>query len=64
VSTTGSLSPAVFWLGCPGKETAHAFRDCVVGFGDWGLTNRQAFARFIIENEWNWREGPPPLSDG
>jgi hypothetical protein len=50
-------------LARPGRETAQAFRDCVVEFRDWGLTSRQAFARFIIENEWNWREGQPPLSD-
>jgi hypothetical protein len=50
-------------LARPGKETAQAFRDCVIGFRDWGVTHRQAFARFIIENEWNWRAGRPPLGD-
>jgi hypothetical protein len=51
-------------LARPGKESAQAFRNSVVEFRDWGLTMQQAVARFIIENEWNWREGRPPLSDG
>jgi hypothetical protein len=51
-------------LARPGKESAQAFRNSVVEFPNRGLTMRQAVADVIIENEWNWREGPPPLSDG
>ncbi len=50
-------------LAQPDTATAQALRDCIAGFHDWGLTRRQAFARYITDTEWSWRSGFPPLAD-
>ncbi|HUS15504.1 MAG TPA: nucleotidyltransferase domain-containing protein [Chloroflexia bacterium] len=50
-------------LGHPTAASAEALRDSIAGFQDWGLTRRQAFARYIVETEWSWRTGPPALID-
>jgi predicted nucleotidyltransferase len=47
----------------PTKETISDFIECVSAFQQWGLTMKQAVSRFIENNEWNWLEGEPPISD-
>lgn len=43
----------------PTQANARAFRDCIIGFRDWGLTFPQAIVRFIEDVEWHWRRGNP-----
>ena len=45
------------------RETATAFRDSVMGFRDWGVSWDKAVGRFILDIEWNWRDGRPPLAE-
>jgi len=47
----------------PGVETAKAFGDALIGWREWGIDWQRAVSRFIEDNEWNWREGRPPLAD-
>ncbi|UKS28632.1 nucleotidyltransferase domain-containing protein [Paenibacillus sp. HWE-109] len=50
-------------LARPNKETISTFVECVRSFHDWGITPNESVSRFIVNNEWNWLEGEPPLSD-
>ncbi|UVI32956.1 nucleotidyltransferase domain-containing protein [Paenibacillus spongiae] len=50
-------------LANPTLETIRAFTECIKSFHDWGLTPGQALSRFVENNEWNWMEHEPPLSD-
>jgi hypothetical protein len=47
----------------PDKETIRAFIEAVQTFHDWGITWEEAVSRFIVNNEWNWLDGEPPISD-
>ncbi|MCD9024932.1 nucleotidyltransferase domain-containing protein [Cohnella silvisoli] len=47
----------------PNKETISAFVECVRSFHDWGITPYEAVSRFIVNNEWNWLDHEPPISD-
>jgi predicted nucleotidyltransferase len=47
----------------PGAESALAFTEAITNFRDWGLDFKGAVNRFIKDNEWNWRDGRPPLED-
>ncbi|MCQ6557458.1 nucleotidyltransferase domain-containing protein [Paenibacillus mendelii] len=50
-------------LATPTGETIRAFVDCITSFYDWGLPEDKAVSRFVVNNEWNWLESEPPLSD-
>jgi len=53
----------------PSSARARAVYDSITTFADWGLdvgdsTNFQYLAsRFILDIEWNWRDGRPPLAE-
>lgn len=47
----------------PNAEHAQAFSESLINFHDWGVTYGQAVVRFMIDTEWNWRTGKPPLED-
>ena len=47
----------------PYRETIQAFVECIRSFHEWGITPHEAVSRFIQNNEWNWLEDEPPLSD-
>lgn len=47
----------------PNKETISTFVGCVRSFHDWGITPYESVSRFIVNNEWNWLDGEPPISD-
>lgn len=47
----------------PTRETIQAFVEAIRTFHDWGIASEAAVSRFIRNNEWNWLEGEPPLSD-
>ncbi|WP_248928685.1 nucleotidyltransferase domain-containing protein [Paenibacillus hamazuiensis] len=47
----------------PTKETIDAFMKCIRTFHDWGIDSKKTVSRFVENNEWNWLEGEPPLSD-
>jgi len=47
----------------PSRKTAEAFRDSIMGFRDWGVSEDKAVGHFILDIEWNWRDGRPPLQD-
>lgn len=47
----------------PGIETAAAFRQCLAGFQDWGMSTDVIVNRFIVDSEWNWRTGVTPVYD-
>jgi predicted nucleotidyltransferase len=61
------LSLAKQALTRPGKETAHAFRDCLNEFRRWdeeyGVNTKGAVARFVEDIEWQWWTGRPALMD-
>jgi hypothetical protein len=50
-------------LRTPNRETIKSFVDCIRSFHDWGIASRESVSRFIVNNEWNWLEHEPPLSD-
>ncbi|WP_276353734.1 nucleotidyltransferase domain-containing protein [Cohnella caldifontis] len=50
-------------LRSPDKESIRAFVACIRSFHDWGIAPHEAVSRFIQNNEWNWLDGEPPLSD-
>ena len=50
-------------LEMPSTETAQRFLNCVREFQDWGVPAEEVIPRFALNNEWNWREGRPPLHD-
>ncbi|CAN7630931.1 nucleotidyltransferase domain-containing protein [Paenibacillus sp. LjRoot153] len=50
-------------LTMPNKETISAFIECIRSFHDWGITPHESVSRFIVNNEWNWLDGEPPISD-
>ncbi|KRE69773.1 nucleotidyltransferase domain-containing protein [Paenibacillus sp. Soil750] len=45
------------------RETIQAFVECIRSFHAWGIAPHEAVSRFILNNEWNWLEEEPPLSD-
>jgi predicted nucleotidyltransferase len=47
----------------PNKETINAFVECIRSFYDWGITPSESVSRFILNNEWNWLDHEPPISD-
>ncbi|MBB6670335.1 nucleotidyltransferase domain-containing protein [Cohnella nanjingensis] len=47
----------------PNRETIGALTACVRDFHDWGIAPHEAVSRFVVNNEWNWIEQEPPLSD-
>lgn len=47
----------------PNRKTIDAFMTCVRDFHDWGISFHEAVSRFIVNNEWNWIDQAPPLSD-
>jgi hypothetical protein len=47
----------------PKRETIQAFVECMRSFHEWGIAPHEAVSRFIQNNEWNWLEDEPPLSD-
>ena len=50
-------------LQAPTLDNAKAFIDCVEQFSSWGVPYPEAVSLFIEHNEWNWRQGRPPLED-
>jgi len=47
----------------PTRETIGAVVASINSFRDWGLASEKAVCRFVVNNEWNWLDGEPPLSD-
>lgn len=47
----------------PTKETIGEFVQCISSFHAWGITMEEAVSRFVENNEWNWIDGEPPISD-
>ncbi|NOU64574.1 hypothetical protein GC096_11085 [Paenibacillus sp. LMG 31461] len=47
----------------PNTETISAFIACIRSFHNWGITPNESISRFIVNNEWNWLDGEPPISD-
>ncbi len=50
-------------LAQPGPETALRFCEAIERWRDWGIGFGRAVSRFIEDNEWNWRDGRPPVED-
>jgi hypothetical protein len=50
-------------LAHPCKANAEALRDCLKDFHDWGVDAYEANANLMLNVEWAWRNGPPPLAD-
>jgi predicted nucleotidyltransferase len=47
----------------PSRETALRFFECVSSFRDWGVPLSRAGVDFMLETEWIWRGGRPPLAE-
>ncbi|GGD98178.1 nucleotidyltransferase domain-containing protein [Paenibacillus nasutitermitis] len=47
----------------PTRETIGAVVASIQSFRDWGLPGEKTISRFVLNNEWNWLDGEPPLSD-
>ena len=47
----------------PSRETALRFFECVHSFRDWGVPLSRAGVDFMLETEWSWRGGRPPLAE-
>jgi predicted nucleotidyltransferase len=60
---TDMLALAEAVLKRPSKETALRYYTSVNTFRDWGVDLHHAGAEFILQTEWNWRDGRPPLPD-
>ena len=50
-------------LNAPSVSTADAVVNLVLGWRDWGFERGPAFVQFLLDGEWNWRDGPAPLAD-
>jgi predicted nucleotidyltransferase len=50
-------------LAQPGIATAHALRDSILGFRDWGITFEQAVVRYTQDTEQRWRIDRPDLAE-
>jgi hypothetical protein len=47
----------------PSKQKAEALRDCLKAYHNWGVDILEANASFMLNVEWSWRSGNPPLAD-
>jgi hypothetical protein len=50
-------------LRAPGRETARAVFDSIVGFRDWGVTEKEAVAACIEDTERGWLNGRLALAE-
>jgi len=47
----------------PTAENTKAFVDCIECFFNEGISYQESVSIFVENNEWNWRQGRPPLAD-
>jgi predicted nucleotidyltransferase len=47
----------------PDAQNAHAFYESTLAFLGWEISLAQAGVEFMLNTEWNWRDGHPPLAD-
>lgn len=59
----GFLMLAKQLLAEPSADKCMAFAGMMLGFRDPGITFEQAGSLFVENNEWNWLEHEPPLTD-
>ena len=50
-------------LTAPTVDKIQAYWDAVNGFQDWGIDLHEAVTQFMIDAEWDWRDGKPALRD-